>query len=99
MHGIDHTCHPGHNCTYLLTATHPPPLQVHQEVRSKRSVAIHCCTFALASESLDEPVLLLEQEAAAAGLQPGEFVTLKHGGLIQTSAGTDRNVPAVMKLA
>jgi hypothetical protein len=61
-------------------------------------VAIHCCTFQLASEPLAEPPLLLAQEAAAAGLAPDEFVTLQHGGMIQTVEGRDLQAPPVMKL-
>jgi L-ascorbate metabolism protein UlaG (beta-lactamase superfamily) len=76
----------------------PTPRQIHQEVRSRRSVAIHCSTFQLASEPLDEPPLLLVQEAAAAGLGPDEFVTLQHGGMIQTAQGRDLRAPPVMKV-
>ena len=67
-----------------------------QDVKSQRSFAIHCCTFNLTDEPLDEPPQLLEKEARAAGLSKHAFVTLQHGGMLQTANGTDLNQPLTM---
>jgi N-acyl-phosphatidylethanolamine-hydrolysing phospholipase D len=54
-------------------------VQIHKDIRSKKSVAIHWGTFILTDEPLDEPPKRL-----AAALQenqiPGEdFLVLQHG--------------------
>jgi hypothetical protein len=67
-----------------------------QDVQSKQSIGIHCCTFPLTDEAMDEPPKLLAKEAAAAGLSPGAFVTLQHGALLQTADGRARNQPLLL---
>ena len=67
-----------------------------QDAQSKRSFAIHCCTFNLTDEPLDEPPKVLEQAKLAAGLPDDAFVTLQHGGLLQTAGGVDLNKPLIM---
>lgn len=52
---------------------------MHQDVGAAASIAVHCCTWSLTDEPLDEPPLRLAAAAAAAGLQPSAFVALKHG--------------------
>lgn len=52
---------------------------VHADVRSKASIAVHCCTWSLTDEALDEPPRRLAEAAAAAGLGAHEFVALAHG--------------------
>lgn len=69
-------------------------VQIHRDVRSRRSVAVHLGTFPLTDEAMDEPVGLLVREAKEAGLEPDEFVTLRHGGSIVTAGGVDLQ-PAV----
>lgn len=54
-------------------------VQVHQDVGAKASIAVHCCTWSLTDEPMDEPPVRLAAAAAAAGLQPSAFVALKHG--------------------
>ena len=71
-------------------------MRVHSDVHSLRSVAMHCCTFALTDEALDEPPQLLREEVAKAGLPPESFVTLRHGGLIATAGGTDLRVSPLL---
>lgn len=71
-------------------------VQVHRDIRSMRSVAIHCCTFCLTDEAMDEPVQLLKKDAGEAGLAEGEFVTMRHGALIATAGGVDRRAPALL---
>lgn len=71
-------------------------VQIHCDVRSQRSVGMHCCTFALTDEALDEPPQLLREEAEKSGLPSGSFVTLRHGGLIATAAGADLRVSPLL---
>ena len=69
-----------------------------QDVASKRTIGIHCCTFAMpvSEERFDEPPVTLIEEAQKAGLQGNEFVTLQHGGMIVTSGGIDRGVSPLL---
>jgi len=54
-------------------------VQVHLDVRSRISVAVHWGTFMLTDEPLDEPPLRLERALEEKGL-PGEaFLVLAHG--------------------
>lgn len=69
-----------------------------QEVCSKRSIGIHCATFCLTDEAMDEPAKLLVKEAALAHLAPDEFVTLQHGSLLRTVAGHDLNSPPLLPI-
>jgi N-acyl-phosphatidylethanolamine-hydrolysing phospholipase D len=59
---------------------------VHGDVRSARSVAVHCCTWSLTDEALDEPPVVLAAAAAEAGLAPDAFVTLQHGATLAVGA-------------
>lgn len=61
-----------------------------QEVKARRSIGIHCCTFQLASmEAMDEPPKRLRAAIEQAGLKPDEFVVLQHGTQIVTANGQD----------
>lgn len=71
-------------------------IQIHKDVGSKRSMAIHCATFSLTDEPLDEPVMLLKELGEKEGLEDGEFVTLRHGAMIATANGKDLNEPLCM---
>ena len=57
-------------------------VQVHLDVGSKKSVAIHWGTFILSDEPLDEPPKKLEKAKKEKGLSDQEFVVLKHGETI-----------------
>lgn len=57
-------------------------VQVHVDVASKKSVAIHWGTFMLTDEPLDEPPKRLKEALRTEGLSPDEFVALKHGETI-----------------
>ncbi|WIA35529.1 hypothetical protein OEZ86_003955 [Tetradesmus obliquus] len=74
-------------------------LQVHRDVRSRKSVGVHCCTFFLTTEPLDEPPRLLQQVLAQQQLDASEFVTLRHGALLQTAGGVDLNSPPLLPLS
>ncbi len=57
-------------------------LQVHLDVRSKKSVAIHWGTFILTDEPLDEPPKRLEKVIKEKGLSNDGFLVLRHGETI-----------------
>lgn len=71
-------------------------ITVHQDVQSRRSMAIHCATFSLTDEPLDEPIVLLKQSLEKKGLPSDEFVALRHGGCISTAWGKDLNEPKLI---
>ena len=67
-----------------------------QEVRSAQSIGIHCCTFSLTDEALDEPPKVLVEETAAAGLPKRSFITLQHGALLHIAEGAFVGNPMVL---
>ena len=71
-------------------------VQVHLDVQSRRSVGMHCCTFCLTDEAMDEPPALLRQHVKEAALPSDSFVTLRHGGRIVTSDGADVHVAPLL---
>ena len=92
MQQLQYTCH----VQLLCSKTHVLCIYCLQDVQSKRSFGIHCCTFTLSAEPLDEPPKLLEKAKRAAGLSHEAFVTLQHGGMLQTANGVDLNKPLTM---
>jgi N-acyl-phosphatidylethanolamine-hydrolysing phospholipase D len=57
-------------------------VQIHLDVGSKKSVAIHWGTFILTDEPLDEPPVKLDQALRAKSLSREDFFVLKHGETI-----------------
>jgi L-ascorbate metabolism protein UlaG (beta-lactamase superfamily) len=57
-------------------------LQIHRDVRARRSVAIHWGTFVLTDEPLDEPPLRLRASREALGMAEEDFAVLRHGETI-----------------
>lgn len=75
----------------FMRAHHIDPeeaVQVHQDLRSQRSVAIHWGTFVLSDEPLDEPPRRLSAARAAAGLPEDAFQVLQHGETLWLDGGT-----------
>ena len=70
-----------------------------QDVISKRSIGIHCCTMTISIEPLDEAPKVLEKDKRAAGIPKDAFITLQHGALLQTADGVDLNKPSLMNPA
>ena len=67
---------------WFMKAHHISPeeaVQVHLDVRAKRSVGIHWGTFILTDEPLDEPPRLLEAEMRRRGIDRSEFIVMEHG--------------------
>jgi L-ascorbate metabolism protein UlaG (beta-lactamase superfamily) len=54
-------------------------VQVHREVRSEQSVAIHFGTFPLADDGAEEPVTDLKKALTAANIDQARFRALKNG--------------------
>jgi L-ascorbate metabolism protein UlaG (beta-lactamase superfamily) len=54
-------------------------IRIHREVSAKRSIGMHWGAFKLTMEPLDEPPQLLAKDAAAAGMPPEEFSTMRIG--------------------
>lgn len=70
-----------------------------QDLRAKHSMAIHCCTFSLTDEPLDEPPIRLQEECQKAGLPAGAFLTLQHGEQLRVRGGQALNEPKTLPLA
>ncbi|MFC1836970.1 MBL fold metallo-hydrolase, partial [Thermodesulfobacteriota bacterium] len=80
---------------WFMRYSHMSPeesVQVHKDVRSKRSVGIHWGTFMLTDEPLDEPPKRLRVAGEKNKLAKDEFVALKHGEtIIIKPDGDDRS--------
>jgi N-acyl-phosphatidylethanolamine-hydrolysing phospholipase D len=57
-------------------------VQVHIDVKAKKSIGIHWGTFPLTDEPMDEPPKELQKARLAAGLPDDAFIVLKHGETI-----------------
>lgn len=57
-------------------------LQIHQDIQSKKSVAIHWGTFILTDEPLDEPPVRLRKALEENNISLDTFLVLKHGETI-----------------
>jgi len=54
-------------------------IQIHKDIQSKRSVAMHWGTFQLTDEPMDEPPQLLQALSSENNLPSDEFITMQHG--------------------
>ncbi len=73
---------------FFMQDSHCDPneaVQIHQDIRSKRSVAIHWGTFPLANESFEEPPILLLQAAKRA---EEDFRILPHGHSVRSDSSS-----------
>jgi L-ascorbate metabolism protein UlaG (beta-lactamase superfamily) len=67
---------------WFMSPIHCSPeeaVKIHQEVRSKNSVATHFGTFPLADDSQEEPVVELNKALRESGIGTGSFLVLKEG--------------------
>ncbi len=69
-------------------------VKIHQDVRSRHSVAIHWGTFELTDEPLDEPPRRLQEALVAAGLSAEQFCVMQHGETRILGAGANVGPPA-----
>lgn len=73
---------------WFMKAAHIDPdeaVMVHRELSARLSVAIQWGTFILTDEPLDEPPKKLSEAMAGRGVEPGEFLILRHGETIRRS--------------
>ena len=71
-----------YNPRWFMAPVHVDPaeaVRIHQDLRSRLSVAMHWGTFRLTAEPLDEPPHLLAQAMTAAGVAADKFVVFQHG--------------------
>ena len=54
-------------------------IQIHKDLNSKNSVAMHWGTFQLTDEPMDEPPKLLKSLSSKNNLLNDEFIAMKHG--------------------
>jgi N-acyl-phosphatidylethanolamine-hydrolysing phospholipase D len=54
-------------------------IQIHKDIQSKKSVAMHWGTFQLTDEPMDEPPKLLKSLSSDNDLSSEEFITMQHG--------------------
>jgi N-acyl-phosphatidylethanolamine-hydrolysing phospholipase D len=54
-------------------------VQIHQEVKARRSVACHWGTFCLTDEPMDEPPVRLRAALQASGIAEDDFLVLRIG--------------------
>ena len=54
-------------------------IQIHRDVNSKKSIAMHWGTFQLTDEPMDEPIKLLKQLSKKLKLNKDEFSYMAHG--------------------
>ena len=54
-------------------------IQIHKDLKSKKSIAMHWGTFQLTDEPMDEPIKLLKKLAPEKNLLSDEFVAMTHG--------------------
>lgn len=67
---------------WFMQAHHISPeqaVQVHLDIRSKKSIGIHWGTFILTDEPLDEPPILLKKELNNRNLPGNDFIVFEHG--------------------
>lgn len=66
----------------LMCGSHTSPeeaVQMHVDLRSKKSVGMHFGTWVLSKEPVDEPTKRLSSAVLKAGLSPNCFTTVKIG--------------------
>ena len=54
-------------------------IQIHKDLKSKSSIAMHWGTFQLTDEPMEEPPQLLKSLSLEKNLHSDEFVSMKHG--------------------
>ena len=54
-------------------------IQIHKDIKSKYSIAMHWGTFQLTDEPMEEPPKLLKSLSSKKNLSNNEFITMEHG--------------------
>ncbi len=69
----------------MMQAQHVSPdeaVQIHIDVRSKKTIGIHWGTWAMGNEYFMEPPEKLSQAVKNNQLEPSSFIVVKHGEII-----------------
>jgi N-acyl-phosphatidylethanolamine-hydrolysing phospholipase D len=72
----------------FMSAFHASPedaVEMHTDLRSKRSIGMHWGTFALTDEPIEEPPARLAEAVSRKGLSADSFVAVQHGHLVGAS--------------
>eukprot|EP01029_Cantina_marsupialis_P011654 TRINITY_DN2592_c0_g1_i2.p2 TRINITY_DN2592_c0_g1~~TRINITY_DN2592_c0_g1_i2.p2 ORF type:complete len:398 (-),score=101.72 TRINITY_DN2592_c0_g1_i2:142-1335(-) len=80
---------------WFMSSVHMNPFDAvccHKDLKAKQSIGIHWGTFILTDEPVTEPVVMLEEEAALAGLRPSEFVAIRFGDTIGISGEDEKTL-------
>lgn len=78
---------------WFMQSMHVNPeeaVRIHQDVGSRRSVAMHWGTFRLTEEPLDEPPHRLRRALATEGIDPDRFWIMQHGQTRHLQPAPDR---------
>ncbi len=73
---------------WFMSPIHCSPteaVRIHQEIKTRRSIATHFGTFPLADDGLEEPVTELRKSLDAEGLSHDHFLALEEGELLKIS--------------
>ena len=54
-------------------------IQIHKDLKSKKSIAMHWGTFQLSDEPMDEPPKLLKKLYLEKNLLKDDFIVMQHG--------------------
>ncbi|KAI8825665.1 beta-lactamase superfamily domain-containing protein [Fimicolochytrium jonesii] len=79
---------------HIMSPVHCAPedsVELHKDVKSKKSVGMHWGTFVLTDEPVNEPPVRLRKAAEGAGLGVGEFVTVDIGETIASETEEGKN--------
>ena len=58
-------------------------IQIHKDIKSKRSIGMHWGTFILTDEPMREPIEKLKQLTKQKNMPPEEFAIMEHGKTIR----------------
>ena len=58
-------------------------IQIHKDIKSKRSIGMHWGTFILTDEPMREPIEKLEQLTKQKNISPEEFTVIQHGRTVK----------------
>jgi L-ascorbate metabolism protein UlaG (beta-lactamase superfamily) len=70
---------------WFMGPVHVDPAQavkIHEDVQSKKTIAMHWGVFGLADEDMDEPPKLLKEARDSVGIEENEFFVMRHGQMI-----------------
>ena len=85
-----------YNPRWIMRSVHTDPaeaVQIHQDVRSRFSLASHWGTFRLTDEPLNEPPVRLKQALAGQGIAEADFRALQPGETVTVETAADEPWP------